>query len=359
MYRYRTLIVLVLFGVVPVVAAFFVALSILESPPAGEPTEVSADLSAVPAPVVAGPAPLIPEVVSAPAVALPEPMPALATDAPVLVQAVVAARDLEPGTLLGPDDVLYVTLGSAALPAGAIVTLVGMGQPEVIGHAVRVALSPGDVFVAPALVAPGRRGFAAAVLRAGMRAVPVRVGAATGQSGLVDPGDRVDVVYVAPCVAGADVAGGGACSSARRVADDLRVVSVDRRIEIEGPDGALSLRQPFTTVTLEVSPPVADALALAEMSGSLSLVLRSSAPDPGPPVASVALALPDLMLTGDPVATAQRREVVSLRVDALGLRVGLTEAEARVAEAGRASDFTVRVHSGDGTVESLVFAPDG
>ena len=53
---------------------------------------------------------------------------------------------------------------------------------------------PGEPLSEAKIVAPGNRGFLAAVLRAGMRAVSVPVNITSGISGFIFPGDQVDLV---------------------------------------------------------------------------------------------------------------------------------------------------------------------
>ncbi len=58
------------------------------------------------------------------------------------------------------------------------------------------------------IIAPGNRGFLAAVLRPGMRAISVPVTVTSGISGFIFPGDQVDLLLTysvpAPPVAGTD-----------------------------------------------------------------------------------------------------------------------------------------------------------
>ena len=114
MQRYRVVIMLVLFGVVPVVAAFFVALSFL-----GE-QEVEPQSVQVP--------PIVEEEESPP----PETRTVLA-----------AARDLPVGTLLGEDDLSELALEVSAVESGYIVSSDDSNTRSYRGYAVRKALAGG------------------------------------------------------------------------------------------------------------------------------------------------------------------------------------------------------------------------
>src|SRR3546814_4967982 len=63
-----------------------------------------------------------------------------------------------------------------------------------LGTVVRHAITAGQPLTQGALVHPYDRGFLAAALGPGMRAVTVKVSREEGVGGFVFPGDRVDVV---------------------------------------------------------------------------------------------------------------------------------------------------------------------
>ena len=71
------------------------------------------------------------------------------------------------------------------------------------GWVAREPFVAGDPISEAKIVSPGSRGFLAAVLSPGMRAVSVPVTATSGISGFVFPGDQVDIV-VSETVPGGD-----------------------------------------------------------------------------------------------------------------------------------------------------------
>ena len=140
-----------------------------------------------------------------------------------------------------------------------------------------------------------------------MRAVTIEVGPATKHAGLVDPGDRVDVILTgtptaAPTGPGQEAGEGSSLGDrlTRTFLEDVRVIGVDRRTGgLAGPagggDGEQSQRTEIVTATLEVSPRQADQLVHGGREGTLSLAVRSLAAAV-PPSASVAVHMDDLLV---------------------------------------------------------------
>lgn len=156
-----------------------------------------------------------------------------------------------------------VLVAQRALPTGTIITADALsfqqwpeelvqdayfldGESDInqlLGTVVRHSVTAGEPVTQGSLVSPGDRGFLAAALGPGMRAVTVPVSAKTGVAGFVFPGDRVDLVLTQT---------------------------------VTGDDGRTIVRA-FKTVTLEVTPTIAEKVAVAQTIGTLSLALRSIA----------------------------------------------------------------------------------
>ncbi|MCB2064461.1 MAG: Flp pilus assembly protein CpaB, partial [Novosphingobium sp.] len=107
---------------------------------------------------------------------------------------------------------------------------------------------------------------------AGMRAVTIPVSAKTGVGGFVFPGDRVDLVLT-QTVSGD---GGQPLKASETILRNIRVLATDQSTESETVEGKTVVRA-FRTVTLEVTPRIAEKVAVAQTIGSLSLSLRSLA----------------------------------------------------------------------------------
>lgn len=142
------------------------------------------------------------------------------------------------------------------------------------GTVVRNAITAGQPVTQGALVKPGDRGFLAAALGPGMRAVTVPVSAQTGVAGFVFPGDRIDLVLTQSVPGGGD---GPPLKVAETILRNLRVLATDQRTDnTTGEDGKTVVRT-FSNVTLEATPKIAEQIAVAQTLGSISLSLRSIA----------------------------------------------------------------------------------
>lgn len=170
-----------------------------------------------------------------------------AVDIPARTQitAEMITRVVKPAWILEPDTIEDPSkaIGSVALiniPNTAALTASKLGRPNDLGLPVQV--------------------------RAGMRAVTISIDKVKGIAGLIEPGDRVDVMSIPP-----GSAPGGYASTILR---GLRVLAVGTTIDTPsstpGPQD-----QNSTTVTLEVTPRQGDLLANADATTSLRLALRS------------------------------------------------------------------------------------
>lgn len=144
---------------------------------------------------------------------------------------------------------------------------------KLIGTVVRNAITAGQPLTKGALVGPNDRGFLAAALGPGMRAVTVPVSATSGVAGFIFPGDRVDMVLTQ------DVQGGGEgppLKVSETIVRNLRVLATDQRIDSKNAEGKTEVKT-FATVTFEATPRIAEKIAVAQSMGTLSLALRSIA----------------------------------------------------------------------------------
>ncbi len=183
----------------------------------------------------------------------------------------VAQRSLPVGTIITADSV-----GFQAWPEEMVQDAYFLdGEADIsklLGTVVRNPMTAGEPVTQGALVSPGDRGFLAAALGPGMRAVTVPVSAMTGVAGFVFPGDRVDIVLT-QSVGGGE---GEPLKTSETVLSNLRVLATDQSATTEKVDGKTVVRA-FRTVTLEVTPRIAEKIAVAQTIGTLSLSLRSIA----------------------------------------------------------------------------------
>ncbi len=129
---------------------------------------------------------------SAPTAAVEAPEPVLAAPAAKAAM-LVAARPLSAGTLVKDEDFVVREVAPGALPEGAVLQS-EEARVELRGALLRRYLDAGAAVVRGDVLRPRDRGFLAAVLRPGTRAIAVGVDAVTGAAGLIWPGDQVDLV---------------------------------------------------------------------------------------------------------------------------------------------------------------------
>src|SRR4249919_1996813 len=152
------------------------------------------------------------------------------------------------------------------------------GQPEsdmtkLIGTVVRNPITAGQPVTQGALVGPNDRGFLAAALGPGMRAVTVPVSTTSGVAGFVFPGDRVDVLLTQEVTGGGE---GPALKVTETIVRNLRVLATDQRIDSKDEEGKTVVKA-FSMVTVEATPRLAEKIAVSQSLGTLSLSLRSIA----------------------------------------------------------------------------------
>lgn len=184
------------------------------------------------------------------------------------VEVLVATKDIPKATLLRSEDVAWHAVKSAksgeiVRPSAAVLKsrpdLAKKMREQVYGAAVRTPLTKGEPIRDDLIVKPGDRDFLRVVLTPGMRAIsfPVHTGGAS--TGLLSPGDHVDVVLT-QTFGGQPLA---RKSVGETILQDLRVLAISPETPGFG-----------RTVTIEVTPTQAEQLNVATKLGQLSLTLR-------------------------------------------------------------------------------------
>jgi Flp pilus assembly protein CpaB len=100
-----------------------------------------------------------------------------------------------------------------------------------------------------------------------MRAVSIQIDKVKGVSGLVQPGDRVDIIAIPPRQ-------GAEAPPAAAILRGIKVLAVGTSLEQSSATPSPQEQQ-STTVTLEVTPRQADLIAMADTNATLRLALRS------------------------------------------------------------------------------------
>jgi pilus assembly protein CpaB len=186
----------------------------------------------------------------------------------------VATRSLPVGTIIDAEALRFQKWPEGLVqPAYYMKGKAGTNPADLIGTVVRSEITAGQPITQGSLIKPGERGFLAAALGPGMRAVTVSVSTTSGVAGFVFPGDRVDIVLTQ------EVKGGGEGESLKvseTIIQNARVLATDQRMSARGEDGKPEVKT-VSTVTLEATPKIAEKIAVAQTIGALSLSLRSIA----------------------------------------------------------------------------------
>jgi pilus assembly protein CpaB len=202
----------------------------------------------------------------------------VASATPVVQQAtgpevLVATRSLPVGTIIDAEALRYQRWPETLTqPAYFIKGQNPAGPQDLIGTVVSNEIAAGQPITQGSLIKPGDRGYLAAALGPGMRAVTVGVSATSSVAGFVFPGDRVDMVLTQE-VGGAE---GPPLKVSETIIRNLRVLATDQRMSAQGEDGK-PVVQSFASITLEATPKIAEKIAVAQTIGQLSLALRSIA----------------------------------------------------------------------------------
>lgn len=187
-------------------------------------------------------------------------------------QVLVATRALPVGTIIDPNSFRFQPWPKELIE-NAYYLKEEVDPASLAGSVVRNAITAGQPVTQGALVKPGDRGFLAAALGPGMRAVTVPVSAQSSVAGFVFPGDRVDLVLTQQVAGGGD---GQPLKVSETIVQNMRVLATDQRTDAIGEDGKPQVLT-YSNVTLEVTPKIAEKIAVAQTVGSLSLSLRSIA----------------------------------------------------------------------------------
>ena len=194
---------------------------------------------------------------------------ALAAQVPT-VDVYAVNRTINYGEALTPADVVVIKYAEPFLPEGVFLTeeeLFPAGNEEP-----RFVLRQMDVnepVLATKVTEPGEDAGITSRLSRGMRAFTISVDVASGVSGFLRPGDKVDV-YWSGQIDGPQ----GSRNVTQLIEAGVALVAVDQT-----SDGSMNGAMIARTVTVEITPQQVATLAQAQATGSLSLSLVGSADD--------------------------------------------------------------------------------
>jgi pilus assembly protein CpaB len=174
---------------------------------------------------------------------------------------IVAAQDIPARVTITPEMLAQVSRPASAIDPNTV------GDPKLVVGALTLITIPAGSSITTAMIGhPSDVGLPVR-LKPGMRAVSVQIDKVKGVSGLIEPGDYVDVIADPPKAAAVP-------PPASAILRGVRVLAIGDSLEnssaTPSPQEANS-----TTVTLEVTPKQADLLVMADLNTTLRLALRS------------------------------------------------------------------------------------
>jgi pilus assembly protein CpaB len=191
------------------------------------------------------------------------------------VPVVVATQDLTFGTTLAEEHMTVVEYPSESRPEQAYSDI-----DTLLGQITKVFLVAKEPIVGPKLSSIG--GGLSIKIPPSLRASSVRVDPVSGVSGFILPGDRVDVLVTV------DRPSGRSDPMAQTVLQNVEVLAAGTAVETEG-NRTIDVQQ----ITLLITPPDAEKLALAQNEGKIQLTLRN--PSDSDTVHTVAVSTDDIL----------------------------------------------------------------
>lgn len=205
------------------------------------------------------------------AVAVAEGAPPAPAAGPATVGYFVAARSLPRGTLARDEDFAIRTSAPESVPAGAILETPD-SKAGLPGALVRKFVDAGSPVTLQDILRPKDRGFLASVLAPDSRAISIKVDEESGVSGLIRPGDYVDVLLTQVF----EKANPARRALSETVLRNVRVIAIDQEI-VQGGRGISAVTgKQAQTVSLELSSDQVKKLTVAKQLGTLSLAVRAA-----------------------------------------------------------------------------------
>lgn len=188
------------------------------------------------------------------------------------VEVFIANRPLRYGERLTKEDVRTVKWPENAIPEGTFTQAdVLFPEREEDNRFVLRSMETDEAIMAVKVTRPGEDAGLTSQLERGMRAFAIRVDVASGVSGFLRPGDRVDVYWTGNV---GDALEGSRGEVTRLIQANIDLVAVD-----QSAGGDLAGTTIARTVTVAALPEQVAALAQAQTTGRLSLALVGAEDD--------------------------------------------------------------------------------
>ncbi|HWS73766.1 MAG TPA: Flp pilus assembly protein CpaB, partial [Quisquiliibacterium sp.] len=184
-----------------------------------------------------------------------------------MLQVVVAKRDLARGEAVSADTMAVREVPREYLPAGTV-------TPErfdaVAGATLVQPMRAGEPLQQLAVAQPDAGAFSAR-LRSGVRALTIGVDEVNSLSGMLQPGDRIDLMLSVRLPGGSGTPLPQEVT--RALMQDVRVLATGRQVRPGGDERQAA--RAYTAITIEVTPEQAQRLVVAQRSGKLTAMLRN------------------------------------------------------------------------------------
>ena len=184
------------------------------------------------------------------------------------VEVFVAQKTLNYGDPLAPEDLRAVKWPSDAIPEGSFLALSEI-FPENASNPTRYVLrtiEKDEAIMSSKISLPGEDAGLNSRIERGMRAFAIKVDVASGVSGFLRPGDRVDIYWTGSV--NQDIGGGSSGEITKLIEANVRLIAVDQSANGESAEAAIA-----RTVTVAARPDQVAGLAQAQSTGRLSLSL--------------------------------------------------------------------------------------
>ncbi|KAB7613475.1 Flp pilus assembly protein CpaB [Amylibacter sp. SFDW26] len=179
-----------------------------------------------------------------------------------LIDVYVAAENLSYGKVLTKEDVKIIEWPANSIPETAFSKaedLFGLDGETDFRTVVR-AVDAGEILLSTKVTGLGEDASVASSLSDGMRAFTLRVDVASGVSGFLRPGDKIDIYWTGRV---------GESTVTRLIMDEIALIAIDQSASSQTQAPTVA-----KTVTVAVSPHTVAALAQAQSTGNLLLSLR-------------------------------------------------------------------------------------
>lgn len=191
-----------------------------------------------------------------------------------MIEVAVASKPLKIGDAVTDSNFKWQEWPKDSAFSGAVTREDRKKVSDIAKGKIRRDMNAGEPLLSASLTAAGKGNILAAAMEPGMRAMAIKVSAASMVGGFISPGDRVDVILSYQVKLSGDekdsAAGKVDKHASQTILENVNVLAIDQNSRKEDDKAKVG-----RTVTLEVNSAGAEKLVLASEMGELSLSLRA------------------------------------------------------------------------------------